>query len=386
MRQSPLVFGGNSPRPELYVTVIDCTYWNSYSFSDDGILEKRMVNDVFSFLWRVYPSGYEWAWARVGSFSGSPAEQADEGTPQWVLVKSPARGGEHDRLYSPLDTDSALFRTFAQLDWEDREAILAFANEYGMLLHQDRQVWLIPEDKPMPLTLGETWQDWAQQIDAMRRAVALWDMVEARDRDGLARHIRWQEAKLPDDDGAGRVEAGWVYSSHPEAPTGPSRRGKEALPSPRRFRRLIDPVLDLFSPGDIFTPASDLIQRWVNEHLDGQVNVRVVYDVKTSKRVPRIVPRNLLSAMWYQFLQAFTSSRKYRACKECGKWFEISTEATGFRINRLFCGDPCKSKDYRRRKEQARELKTAGKTVKEIAKELDTDVDTIKKWLRKRKG
>jgi hypothetical protein len=92
--------------------------------------------------------------------------------------------------------------------------------------------------------------------------------------------------------------------------------------------------------------------------------------------------------MWLQFAQAIGGDRKYRACKECGKWFEVSTSDTGFRINRLFCSDACESKDYRDRKARAGALKAEGRSNKDIAKELDTDVETIQKWVgadRKRK-
>ena len=57
--------------------------------------------------------------------------------------------------------------------------------------------------------------------------------------------------------------------------------------------------------------------------------------------------------MWLQFAQAIASKRKYRPCKECSGWFEVSTDDTGKRINREFCSDPCKSKNYRRRKAEA---------------------------------
>jgi hypothetical protein len=67
--------------------------------------------------------------------------------------------------------------------------------------------------------------------------------------------------------------------------------------------------------------------------------------------------------------------------------FEISHRQADHRTaRRLFCSDPCKSKDYRRRRERAQQLKTEGRAVKDIAKELETDVDTIKSWVAKRKG
>jgi hypothetical protein len=149
---------------------------------------------------------------------------------------------------------------------------------------------------------------------------------------------------------------------------------------------MIEPVLDLFKPNEVLMPASFLVHRWINAHLNGKATPRLIYHLDLGKRVLQIIPDNLLSAMWLQFAQAIDGNGKHRACKECGKWFEISGEDTGFRINRVFCSDPCKSRDYRKRKEQAQHLKAEGKSFKDIAKELDTDIETIKKWVAKRKG
>jgi hypothetical protein len=148
----------------------------------------------------------------------------------------------------------------------------------------------------------------------------------------------------------------------------------------------IAPVLDLFKPGDVSTPASFLVQRWINDQLKGHGSPQLRYDLKLGKRVLQIIPENLLSAMWLQFAQAIDGNRKYRARKECGRWFEISTDDAGFRVNRVFCSDPSKSKDYRGRKQRAQQLKVEGKPVKDIARELATEVETIKKWVAERKG
>ena len=91
--------------------------------------------------------------------------------------------------------------------------------------------------------------------------------------------------------------------------------------------------------------------------------------------------------MWLQFAKAIASKRKYRPCKDCSGWFEVSTDDTGKRINREFCSDPCKSKNYRRRKAEALAVpKTQGTSIAAIAKKLGTDPETIKTWTSKRKG
>jgi hypothetical protein len=130
----------------------------------------------------------------------------------------------------------------------------------------------------------------------------------------------------------------------------------------------IDPVLNLITPSDVLMPASFLVQRWVNRHLEGNASPQLRYDVRSGKRVIQIVPENLLAAMWLQFAQAIAGNRTYRACKECGRWFEISVEGDGFRINRLFCSDACKSRDYRRGKREEADNKARGKKASRTTK------------------
>ena len=41
----------------------------------------------------------------------------------------------------------------------------------------------------------------------------------------------------------------------------------------------------------------------------------------------RIVPKNLMGAIWLQFASGIDGNKDYRRCRACGKWFEISLEA-----------------------------------------------------------
>jgi DNA-binding NarL/FixJ family response regulator len=63
---------------------------------------------------------------------------------------------------------------------------------------------------------------------------------------------------------------------------------------------------------------------------------------------------------------------------------ELSPEIA--RTSRLFCSESCRARAYRERKEKAVQLAAEGKTPKEIAAELDSDVKTVKGWIKQRKG
>jgi hypothetical protein len=300
-----------------------------------------MASDVYSFFWPVPKAGYEWIQAKIQPGYDPTAEQ----TPQWVLT--PVGIVQTMQPYSPLKEFSGLYRTFSQLPPEDRDAILAFANKYGDFGYS-KQLVLPPKIEPGQKVYyhGETLSDWSLAIDAMHTAVVIWDMVMKGDRAGLSQRIRWQEAEYEEvGTGGGRPE-GWIYDTHPDLPvgTGPVHRRLE----------FIRPVLDLFKPGDVLTPAAFLVQRWVSERLERRISPQLLYDVDRGKRVIQIVPNTLLDAMWLQFARAIEGDKEYRACKECGRWFEISDRQADRRTKRReFCSDPCKSRDYRKRKDRA---------------------------------
>ena len=106
-----------------------------------------------------------------------------------------------------------------------------------------------------------------------------------------------------------------------------------------------------------------MVQRWINKHLEEKVTPRLLYNTDTGQQVLQVVPGTLLSATWLQFAQAIAGNREQHACKECGGWFEVSSRDDGRTARRLFCSDPCKSRDYRRSKKIAQHLKSAGKSV-----------------------
>ena len=64
---------------------------------------------------------------------------------------------------------------------------------------------------------------------------------------------------------------------------------------------------------------------------------------------------------------------------------ELSTEGTGSRIDREFCSNACKLRDHRAKVKRAKELSARGKTVAQIAKELKTTTESVRRWLTKTK-
>jgi hypothetical protein len=248
-----------------------------------------------AFTWRVEANGYEWAEHRGQAF---------------LHHRVVPMSGGGSRLYTP---GPALFREFAGTD-PTPEGTLLFANRFGELLgperfaldsggpHPDPGVFALPvigHDGDYEVQYRETWGLWHEEVNALNRAVRLWETGEG--------------AGLPD---------------------------------------------------------------LINGGLAGRAAPRFVRDPRTGKLALQVVPENLLGAMWLQLAEAIGGGKQFRQCDRCGAWFEVSG-----RVDRKLCSDACRSAAYRARQERARQLAAEGKGLSAIARELGSDVKTVRRWV-----
>src|SRR5262249_29769217 len=138
-----------------------------------------------------------------------------------------------------------------------------------------------------------------------------------------------------------------------------------------------------FPRDDVVAPALVFLARLINQELQGTISTKAVPDFEKAAISSQFVPESLLSAMWYQFADGIEKGLRYRACKVCGAWFALAPGVA--RKNRVFCSDACKSRDYREKQDRARQMKAAGKSFQVIAKELETEVETVKGWITGRR-
>jgi hypothetical protein len=333
------------------------------------------IVEPFDFQWTVPARGYEWVQAYVSS--RTPAEEDWFEEPQWLLVhKDP--GGRKRPPYRPLHDFRflGLFRVFAEVKL-CREAILEFANQYGAL-GIPRPGTLNHPWPPWPEFEGETLNDWAWQIEKMRQAVEVWDMLQTKHKKGLQRLIRWGHRVRP----GGIPNSGpfwWFYRSHPDtAPPNIEPRGIPAWPGESKDDMLAIP--GMAEEGDLLTPARIFLAKWVTQSLKGAASPAMHYDKEYQRLNLQIVPQTLLAALWLQLARAIDTDKTYRRCKACPRWFEVS--AGNSRTDRLFCSDACKSRDYRAKKQEAIRLRGEKWTPQQIAKELGATPEVIKRWLK----
>ena len=303
-------------------TVFPDYHWQDWLDSSGRPVTITAADEVDALASLGSSAGVGFAWDRF---------QEDEEKPGPVL--GPVLDSGAVRTYRPMERQhAALFQRFAALDYRDRDALVAFARKYGCLSA------VVPEQPPggqfqhflLPTgevhrASGESHLTWAHEICLMNEAVRLTQRTEG------------VQAK---------IDAAY------------ERRGMD----PEHYRAADAHRLD-----------------WLfNVHLQ-HVQPRMSFRDRLPPRLS-YAPLTLLAAMWSQLAFAVVDDKRFQACKFCRNPFEISTAQTGFRSHREFCSDSCKTKDYRRRKRTALRLLGDGQPVGKVAKQVDTQVETVRTW------
>jgi hypothetical protein len=356
---------------------------------------RKKANEFIAFGWNAVRDGYEWVDAhkayvppRWGK-AYAPAER-------WFVLR-PEAENRAIRRYDPLQEETSLFRTFAETPLTE-QGILEFAYQYG---HLGVQEWVFPKES-LAFTLseegqtllmkslsagripanigagGESFQMWKRSIRHLRFALTLWDAIRSHDVGQLKRFIVFQAG--------GAERSGFIYRSNDEVTDGYEMgiidetahdipANARALLKPRNVIRLALVVVQMFANKQLWTHGGPVL---LNEPPTPRVGLRSEEWPQNSLHL-RIVPKNLLGAMWLQYARSIDGNKDYRRCRQCGKWFEISLEAN--RPTRLFCQDACRYKFYRERMAAAQQLHLEGVAIEAIAQRLEADTATVEGWI-----
>ena len=349
----------------------------------------EMINIWFG--WDRFSRDVKWTTARYVEDDWSVRETPDE-----VLVHTGDPLSWHFRrssrtAYEPYREASGLFREVASLE-PSRDDIREFVRQYGPLtfgqlfvpVDLERRLprppkgvsldaWRVNQRSPKgieALTWVDKWNKsgvvqgdslafWCQLIRELKTYVAVWDAICQRELAVLERHV-CLETKAYDTFVSIRDEAGQI------------------IDGPRRFTD--ENLSDL----TLIQAAECGLTSVLSEHLSKGV-VPTMYPPESSKRGQlALVPGTLYDAIWLQFVLAFNGNKNFGACEVCGKPFEISPQFA--RTNRKLCSAACKAKAHRRRREQALSLAAQGRTPKQIAKQVGSQLTTVQKWLAEAKG
>jgi hypothetical protein len=275
----------------------------------------------------------------------------------------------YTREYDPLADEPALFLTLAETKG-DADSILTFVNEYGMLdVAPERSV---PHSAAAGVTNALV--DYQRAIGWLRQMVGIWRHATAGDVESLRRHISWEHGRL--------VLRGLLdWDRQPVTEAGPAVGTDEWH---RRYSESIHSDLHSgdIAQGDVVGVAYSLLAREITLQLGGAMP-SLFYLAAERRAVFSFGIYTLWGALMLQFAQAIASQHDYRHCAVCTRWFMV---APGFnRSNRTTCSDTCRQKLYKQRRERALALHGEGKQPREIARELGSDVKTVRGWIERAK-
>jgi hypothetical protein len=236
------------------------------------------------------------------------------------LIASGIAGAEG---YKPLENATGLFKNFSLLDPHET-AIKAFAHKYGMLGIGE------PLIHGKSMVRGERFEDWANCIHEMRRAVELWDAVKAykagSQRD-LRRLIEWRDPNSVQYHD-GKSSGAWIAA---------------------KVMDLNVELLDSMPYPELVQPAMHYLQRLANENQRKYPSGTKLVWTRGELRI-FIWPPNLIAAMWLQFALAIDGDRQYRTCEECGRWFEVGGGIK--RMDSETCDTSCRKRRQNRNRSQ----------------------------------
>lgn len=283
------------------------------------------------FVWYRADKGYYWDnGARPGGLFKAGKEKPyipdmtappkDEKIKPPFLIEKPETTGFIP--YTPLEDETTLFLVFSETP-PNKEGILKFANQYGMLINGETEV-LTPQYshlKDAPPTWqhgntlggyeqkdgriyrgvwGESLKFWQDEINYMHQTVQVWEWLLNHDMESLKKAISWnhdfQISYTLD------TEKGFID------------------------RDFHSDIFARFKPGDVLLPAQYLIQLRINKKLDEYATSPHLLMNEENKLETYLMPKNLLAALWLQFHFAAAGIKRFKRCTVCGEWEDVTTK------------------------------------------------------------
>ena len=283
-------------------------------------------NEFLQFFWPVEVPGYTWATAKALDISNGTTGRPG----QYLCPETPRSGGRGEMLYNPLETEPALFSTFASTE-PDKDAIAAFARKYGQLGGESRRMVLI--DGFSTVYYGESLSAWHVEILKMRRAVALWNDINEENEKSLKRLIKWNK------------DGGVIYNDIPNSTRKKPDPGVSGFILIARKDHHAE-LLDRLRPPDVMEPARFALQAIVNKQLKGCIYPQLLLDGEKLRVFD--LPDSLTAAMWLQLALAIGGGMNIKKCPSCGASFAVGPGVG--RKGKKFCSNSCRAAAGQKRK------------------------------------
>ncbi len=274
---------------------------------------KAAQRQIAEFGWRVAEAGYEW--------------KQSVGSKQHLYERNiPGKGS---RIYRPLVDTPGSFLEFAELRGKDD--IREFADQYGALFDKYSDDDHIEEKSTfwsVGAACGTALMVWQREIVDMRILIAILESITSNRMADLKQIVAWKGSAVKYRVVTPRYRASaWL-----------------ALPGePHQF-----------GEGDLLLPARYALQREINKRLSDEFNESdrkiaavpcLVWGADGNQSL-RIMPPNLLGAMWLQFAQFASGAYHLKRCPGCSRYFQAG-EGAPRRADAVTCSDACRQRKRR---------------------------------------
>jgi hypothetical protein len=215
-----------------------------------------------------------------------------------------------------------LYAHFAQLNSGDDAAILGFANEYGLLGLPETKVSV---EQGVSIG-GEATDAWHRASATMNSAIERWRLAQTK-KPGARKTLKREEREMP-----------------ARAPARTSDELKQVERDEEMKWKWVEPALAL---GDL--------EQELNKWLCSLAMIRTDNDQKLRLRV---VPRDLLQALWLQLAQDVSADKIVRQCanSNCKEWIVATPGTRSFR--KKSCSDTCRQLLFQKRRHKRRPSRT----------------------------
>jgi len=283
---------------------------------------SRRYREPFQFTWRIPECGFRF-------------EVCTDNERKIRCLVHAADVSRH-KMYRPLESHTALFQQFANLEL-DEKAVIKFANEFGWLGGAVAG-WFV-DDRNRRIC-AEPLESWLREIADMHRLLGFWEQLRNEDEDAAASYLRKRLKFSPE---AVTIQFG-------------DSRDTVAFRHDHDFAGL--------QPDDPLQVGWTYLGRNLNDKLQRYpLNTRMMHDRGKDRELTLFIrPSSLVAALWFQLARAVEGNRHYRRCAlpGCKVLFEVGGRDAK-RADSKFCtpshraanAKPAKAKSSRRRKRHA---------------------------------
>jgi hypothetical protein len=293
------------------------------------------------YVQRVYVDGY--------TLARYPSAEHESGKETVAIV---AKGdGTCAKNYDPMKR-IGLYREFADLDYLNEEAILAFVGKYGFLeeatsgVQTERRALFGNGDLRLQRHFELLWNVQRAAYD-MRQILLTIDAIRSRKGYELAVLTDGFRELLPIHTGCSRgLDQRGLHVENVMLQATPESSLEKSVRRLRAYDYHLPPADELVAD------AAVVVAEDIECYLLGATHFRIDCSQPLAPKM-QIQPRNLLGAMFLQAAQDFTGELVPRKCLLCDKWFDVGAGEDANKATRLYCSDTCRMKAYRLRKKRA---------------------------------